>query len=401
MGLLLSDSGLGAAFIAAMALLVFPSPAAAKPRRTVPLQRDLTEAEYQSFAGPFEALVANLRQQLAAQGRPCHFFDFHAPNGGAVEVPREPLVAHVGTVTASGVVPSGMRAPLFCRWSDKDTNDLVEVVLYLDADAKTEGLGHRPEVEARANWRLVSVPVIPEATPEFAVELSASEVGRSRSDTLASAEPVAEITFHEGARWRPIATALDATQLVRTFAGVRAIRPTPVDTLHIPEGGGVADVGKEEESVLGALIDTVFHHPTLVVLSASDPNPATISEDSRRLARLGAPDVAPELFAAFDEAQRRTGPVPFPGNVVRPKKGENDSLFEKNVQQGWEQFRAKYPGAYGETWVSHVGFSRDGRQAIVYLGWQAGALEGQGTVYILNHDPNGWAIRYWIYQWFS
>jgi hypothetical protein len=63
-------------------------------------------------------------------------------------------------------------------------------------------------------------------------------------------------------------------------------------------------------------------------------------------------------------------------------KEEKDSLFIKDLRQGWENFFQKYPKSQGIIELSRPGFSSDGTLAIIYMGRYANIIAGAGQLYV-------------------
>jgi hypothetical protein len=87
------------------------------------------------------------------------------------------------------------------------------------------------------------------------------------------------------------------------------------------------------------------------------------------------------------------------GVLLLPREKMPES-FSLGVEDGWEEFYRLYPRSQGYTWLSRVGFSRDGMQALVYIGTQSGSLSGLGRLVLLKWDGKSWQIqkdfRIWI-----
>jgi hypothetical protein len=69
---------------------------------------------------------------------------------------------------------------------------------------------------------------------------------------------------------------------------------------------------------------------------------------------------------------------------------EATEIFEKG--DSWKSFYKKFPKAEGYVEFSRVGFSKDGRQAVVEVGRRMGFLAGRGDLYVLEKTGNKWTI---------
>jgi hypothetical protein len=61
-------------------------------------------------------------------------------------------------------------------------------------------------------------------------------------------------------------------------------------------------------------------------------------------------------------------------------------------EDGWDRFYRLYPKAYGHTTISRVGFSADGRLALIYRGCQSDWLAGRGQIYVLRYERGRWKV---------
>ena len=59
---------------------------------------------------------------------------------------------------------------------------------------------------------------------------------------------------------------------------------------------------------------------------------------------------------------------------------------------GWTAFHDKFPGNAGHILLSGVGFSRDGRQALVFGSVGSASLSASGDFFLLRRTANGWRV---------
>jgi len=72
---------------------------------------------------------------------------------------------------------------------------------------------------------------------------------------------------------------------------------------------------------------------------------------------------------------------------ILTKKEENRYFPETgDLNKNWERFYKDHPNCGGIFTLSHVGFSKDGQLAMIYLGNQYASLGGEGYVYVLKWD---------------
>ncbi len=67
----------------------------------------------------------------------------------------------------------------------------------------------------------------------------------------------------------------------------------------------------------------------------------------------------------------------------------------------WPEFERRYPDAQGFFTLSRTAFSRDGSQALLYVGNQSDGLAGVGYVMWLRWESDRWAILATRLMWIS
>lgn len=79
-----------------------------------------------------------------------------------------------------------------------------------------------------------------------------------------------------------------------------------------------------------------------------------------------------------------------------------EELSEITSQPNWgEVLTGKYPGSYGYTVFSRVGFNNSLDQAVVYVGGMAGPLMGSGFYYLMEKKNGEWLIVEQVMVWIS
>jgi hypothetical protein len=83
----------------------------------------------------------------------------------------------------------------------------------------------------------------------------------------------------------------------------------------------------------------------------------------------------------------------------QPQEAVIDSVGQANkdnvakVQNEWDQFHKKYPGAYGIVGLSRVGFLNHGTQAAVIVVSREGILGSGGKLYFLSKKNGSWEVE--------
>lgn len=61
-------------------------------------------------------------------------------------------------------------------------------------------------------------------------------------------------------------------------------------------------------------------------------------------------------------------------------------------ETGWTGYYAEFPNSAGYVEFSRVGLSEDGRQAMIYVGYQKHWVEGMGKLLLLQDSGLGWKV---------
>jgi len=80
----------------------------------------------------------------------------------------------------------------------------------------------------------------------------------------------------------------------------------------------------------------------------------------------------------------------------------SEKLKEIASQPNWGQLLTeRYPGSYGYTIFSRVGFNSTLDQALIYVGYVGGPLMGSGSYYLLEKQNGEWILKDQIEVWIS
>ena len=95
------------------------------------------------------------------------------------------------------------------------------------------------------------------------------------------------------------------------------------------------------------------------------------------------------LDTAADFVHRQHGTEPLPTGIHWPPGIDlgGDAAF-----QSWDAWYRKHPESRGILTFAPVGFSRDGRQALVFYSIVREGLDGSGNVVLLERTDGGWRV---------
>ena len=163
-----------------------------------------------------------------------------------------------------------------------------------------------------------------------------------------------------------------------------------------------ADIEKEEQAVYSFFVGggertVLILQDTSADISANDP------QKSLDYIRSGLPSLSDEALDNFVQRNQQSGPLaPDMGLDVDYILLSTEELSEITRQSNWgEVITQKYPGSYGYTMFSRVGFNNTLDQAVIYVGSMAAPLMGSGFYYLMEKENGDWVIKEQVMAWIS
>ena len=163
-----------------------------------------------------------------------------------------------------------------------------------------------------------------------------------------------------------------------------------------------ADIEKEEQAVYSFFVGggertVLILQDTSADISANDP------QKSLDYIRSGLPSLSDEALDNFVQRNQQSGPLASDMELdVDYILLSTEELSEITRQSNWgEVITQKYPGSYGYTMFSRVGFNNTLDQAVIYVGSMAAPLMGSGFYYLMEKKNGAWVIKEQIMAWIS
>ena len=163
-----------------------------------------------------------------------------------------------------------------------------------------------------------------------------------------------------------------------------------------------ADIEKEEQAIYSFFVGggertMLILQDTSADISANDP------QKSLDYIRSGLPSLSDEALDNFVQRNQQSGPLaPDMELDVDYILLSTEELSEITRQSNWgEVITQKYPGSYGYTMFSRVGFNNSLDQAIIYVGQMAAPLMGSGFYYLMEKKNGEWVIKEQVMAWIS
>ena len=163
-----------------------------------------------------------------------------------------------------------------------------------------------------------------------------------------------------------------------------------------------ADIEKEEQAIYSFFVGggertVLILQDTSADISANDP------QKSLDYIRSGLPSLSDEALDNFVQRNQQSGPL-SPGMELDVDYIllSTEELSETTRQSNWgEVITQKYPGSYGYTMFSRVGFNNTLDQAVIYVGSMAAPLMGSGFYYLMEKENGDWVIKEQVMAWIS
>ncbi len=162
------------------------------------------------------------------------------------------------------------------------------------------------------------------------------------------------------------------------------------------------DIEREEQAVYSFFLNE-GDGPALILQETS----TTISTDDPRQTldyiKEGLPSLSDQTLDNFVERNAQPGQLSPTMNIgVDYVLLTSDELSEITSQPNWgEVLTEKYPGSYGYTIFSRVGFNNTLDQAVIYVGSMAGPLVGSGSYFLMEKKNGEWLMLEQIMAWIS
>jgi hypothetical protein len=150
--------------------------------------------------------------------------------------------------------------------------------------------------------------------------------------------------------------------------------------------------------VYATVLDSFFVGPTtrqLLLRPRTVTGVGHIDDQDYASGIAGLAPLPPGLQADFELHRREQQVVPtiptrVPTKLYKPTLA--DALPRNDPDAFWTVFEQKYPGANGILAVSPVGFSTDGRAALVMVDHTCGSLCGATVYYLLERRGVRWIV---------
>lgn len=183
--------------------------------------------------------------------------------------------------------------------------------------------------------------------------------------------------------------------------------------------GALRPPGAENAAIYAAVFDSIYatSRPQVVIVAEGTlVRPAEPLPEPYRQRFLATFGVRESTLASHEQAWQRKQLLP----AIQPKRVHiqlvPDSVFdgfprgklerplpedpERERMRYWHAFRARFPRQRGYYRVTPIGYSSDGSQALLEIGWHCGSDCGEGHQVLLEKRNGAWRVlsiaRTWI-----
>lgn len=160
---------------------------------------------------------------------------------------------------------------------------------------------------------------------------------------------------------------------------------------------------KNEEQIVYSFFVGGGENPVLILEDTATGVSTSDVRESLDYIKEGLPDLSDETIDSFLERNAQPSRLaPDMDLGVDYSLLGREELSEITKQPNWnEVLNERYPGAYGYTVFSRVGFNTSLNQAVIYVGWVGGPLMGSGWYYLMEKKSGEWRIKQEVMIWIS
>ena len=161
-----------------------------------------------------------------------------------------------------------------------------------------------------------------------------------------------------------------------------------------PTPGGNGDSTRMEYDVIALVLERFKYDPKRMLIFDDILKPCSarvrVGTDGTGLSKLELEEVfndcASKENAKVDGTQLRRAIRPIPESDYR-------SFFDqRGCEIGWKAFYTKYPKSQGYVRFSRVGFNKDKNFALVEFSYVKECLDGEGHLFLMRRNSDGWKI---------
>ncbi len=171
-----------------------------------------------------------------------------------------------------------------------------------------------------------------------------------------------------------------------------------------PATPSAADVEKEEQVIYSFFLDNSSSGGAALILEETSSNISEMTpQEMREQIKDSFKSVSKDTVDSYLARNEQSSPLsPTMDLDVEYILITRDQLSEITSQPNWgEILTERYPGSYGYTIFSRVGFNNTLDQAVVYVGGMAGPMMGSGFYYLMEKKDGEWRIMEQVMVWIS
>jgi hypothetical protein len=376
----------GVAFLACLLATCYPSPpaAASEPNHShLHLRKALGPEQRDRLSSAFAGIIREVLVLVEANGYRCRSFLHEDPKG---------LFLDLAEPGPDGVSLSWLPISLKCSIERSDAGADDQHSPYFHISIHPGNHTDRPSQEDLEKASALAIQ--PGRAPDqYTLSIGrASTSGTSISIGEVTVPPAISVSFRNFklSQVESIAKQLPVRRLVQLAS---ELRPLPLAQPLPPEVP--KELSRRQRQLEETLIiEAAFIHALrecsgslLVEDAPARPAEPLVYDDGYRLL---APDLRPSLFEDWNRQLDRRG-IPALPKIASPISKE--TLARSLTDDAWPRFRAEHRGLCAALAISHVGFSADGTQALVYAVFKGGSMSIEWA-FVLFKAGGKWAPAY-------
>lgn len=162
------------------------------------------------------------------------------------------------------------------------------------------------------------------------------------------------------------------------------------------------------ELLLQVLSDLEIEEGQVVSALTSSDGPDSRNPESLEMSKKYLQEHLPTATAGVieDYLRKETDKLPIteifgPIEMLDVRSEEELGAIFSDQENGWDNFRQKFPRSHGTLDISCAGFSPDGAQGIISVGQSSDWMAGHGMFYLYEKTESRWVQKHAALAWIS
>jgi hypothetical protein len=163
-----------------------------------------------------------------------------------------------------------------------------------------------------------------------------------------------------------------------------------------------AEIEKEEQAIYTFFVSGI-PAPVLILEETSTNVGGGTAEETMNYVKSGLDDISKETIKNYLARNPERTKLSMDMNLgVEYKLLSSEELKKISSHPNWGEILSEtYPGSFGYTIFSRVGFNKALDQALIYVGSVGGPMMGSGSYFLMEKQNGEWIMKEQIEVWMS